>query len=185
MRSVTAERTSPQPVSLSEAKDQLGYAQADTTSDTRISRLIVAATEQFEHDTQQATTLKTITEKLPMFPLPTWRAYTRPIDSVDSITYFDSNNDVQTLDPSEYSVDLPNRKIYSAVGFDFPSTYVRWDAVTISYTAGQSIPVEISKQAILMQVDIMEELRGTTKEKDAATRAYENLVIRYMRGSYP
>jgi hypothetical protein len=57
--------------------------------------------------------------------------------------------------------------------------------VTINYTAGQSIPVEISKQAILMQVDIMEELRGTTKEKDAATRAYENLVIRYMRGSYP
>lgn len=185
MRSVTEATTTPQPVSLSEAKDQLGYAQSDTSSDTRIRRLIQAATLQWQHDTQTATTLKTIDERLPEFPLPSWRMYYRPVASVDSIMYFDENNVEQTLDPSAYSVDLPNRKIYEAVDTPWPATQFRWDAVTINYTAGEGIPTEISKQAILMQVDIMEELRGTTKEKDAAIKAYEMLAIRYGRGSYP
>ena len=44
---------------------------------------------------------------------------------------------------------------------------------------------EIAKQAILVQIDIFDELRGTTKEKDATIRLYENLVARFQRSSYP
>jgi len=185
MRSVTTDRTTPQPVSLSEAKDQLGYAQSDGSSDTRIKRVIIAATRQWEDDTQTATTPKGVTEDLPVFPPAEWRLYWRPVISVDSIMYYDEAGDQQTLSTDVYSVDLPNRKIYLNSGESWPALYDRYDAVRIAYVAGKDLQDEIAKQAILIQIDIMEELRGTTKEKDASVKLYENLVIRYERGSYP
>jgi hypothetical protein len=67
----------------------------------------------------------------------------------------------------------------------WPDFQERWDAVELTYIAGSAIVPEISKQAILVQCDIMEELRGTTKEKYATVQLYENLVARFQRSSYP
>jgi len=185
MRSVSQAFTTPMPVSLIEVKDQLGFAQGDSYSDDRLTRLIVAATEQWEHDTQSVTTVRTVTEKLPAIPVPMWRLYYRPVVSFDSLKYYDVDGNEQTLASSVYSVDLPNRQIHLSPGESWPETQDRWDAVELSYTAGAVIVPEIAKQAILVQCDVMEELRGTTKEKDATIRLYENLVARFQRSSYP
>lgn len=185
MRSVTTDNTTPQPVSLEEVKDQLGFAQGDSYSDDRLNRLIVAATEQWEHDTQSVTTTRNVTEKIAAFPVPTWRLYYRPVQSFTSIQYYDADGALQTLATSVYSVDIPNRQIHLAPDQDWPTIQARWDAIQIDYVAGVNVVPEIAKQAILVQCDIMEELRGTTKEKNATIKLYENLVARFCRSSYP
>ncbi len=185
MRSVVEAITTPQPVTLMEVKDQLGFAAGDSYSDDRLIRLIVAATEQWEHDTQSITTERVITEKLPEFPPEEWRLYYRPVPAISSIKYFDPTGSEVTLNSSVYSYDSANRQIHLAYGQSYPSVQQRWDAVTIEYTAGVPVIPEIAKQAILVQCDVMEELRGTTKEKDATIRLYENLVTRFQRSSYP
>jgi len=144
-----------------------------------------AATRQWEDDTQTQTVTNTVTENLMAWPGSEFRTYWRPLVSVTSISYFDEDGNQQTLDPSQYSVDAPNRKIYPAYGVTWPTTQERWDAIEIIYEAGSTQVPDIARQAILMQCDVMEELRGTTREKDAAIKAYEMLVTRYMRGSYP
>ncbi len=185
MRSVVEAFTTPQPVSLVEVKDQLGYAQGDSSSDDRLTRLIVAATEQWEHDTQSITSERVIHEKWPEFPEDGCRLYYRPVPSITSVKYYDPSGTEVTLPPTVYSYDAPNRKLYLANGQSFPGVQQRWDAVTIEYTAGSKVIPEICKQAILVQCDLLEELRGTTKEKDATVRLYENLVLRFQRSSYP
>jgi len=89
------------------------------------------------------------------------------------------------LATSVYSVDVPNRQIHLAPDQDWPTIQARWDAIQIDYVAGVNVVPEIAKQAILVQCDIMEELRGTTKEKNATIKLYENLVARFCRSSYP
>ena len=185
MTSVSQAVTTPQPVSLIEVKDQLGFAQGDSYSDDRLTRLIVAATEQWEHDTQSITTVRTVTENLPTIPPPTWRLYYRPVVSFTSFKYYDTAGTQQTLASSVYSIDIPNRKIHLAPDQEWPDFQERWDAIELTYIAGSAIVPEISKQAILVQCDIMEELRGTTKEKYATVQLYENLVARFQRSSYP
>ncbi len=185
MRSVVEAFTTPQPVSLVEVKAQLGYSENDSSSDDRLTRLIVAATEIWERDTQSITTERVIHEKLPEFPEDGFRLYYRPVPAITSIKYFDPSGTEVTLPPTVYSYDAPNRMLYLANGQSFPGVQSRWDAVTIEYTAGLPVIPEIAKQAILVQCDVMEELRGTTKEKDATIRLYENLVLRFQRSSYP
>ena len=182
-RSVTTSQPSSEPVSLSEAKKHLEIATADTTHDTQVTALISAARELWEHDTQTLSTSRTVTEKLNNWPDKYFQFYYSAIDSIDSITYFDSGNNSQTLSSSVYSADLANRRLLLAVDEEWPDIESRWDAVTIEYTAG--LTSKIGKQAILLQVDIMFELRGTTMHKDACVRAYEVLVDRYQRASYP
>ncbi len=185
MRSVVEAFTTPQPVSLVEVKAQLGYSENDSSSDDRLTRLIVAATEIWERDTQSITTERVIHEKLPEFPEDGFRLYYRPVPAITSIKYFDPSGTEVTLPPTVYSYDAPNRMLYLANGQSFPGVQSRWDAVTIEYTAGSKVIPEISKQAILVKIDVLEELRGTTKEKDATLKLYQNLVLRFQRSSYP
>ena len=176
----------PPPVSLAEVKDQLSWAQSDDSQNSRLSRLACSASEQWEKDTQTITTERSVTESLPAFPCsPEFRFYYRPVNLVTLVTYYDKAGSLVTMDSSSYSVDYPNGRIY----FDsIPETESRWNAVSITYDAGSlaaNVPA-IAKQAILMQVDIQEELRGLNpKDKDASINAYENIVRRYERGSYP
>lgn len=187
IRSVTRPTAVTYPVTLEEAKAQLGYAVADTSSDARLNLLIEAATRQWEDDTQSISVTGQAEEELPYLPGPDWRFYYRPEGVVDSIIYYDEDGSPQILDPSLYSVDYPNRRIFRAVDATWPTVQNRWDAVKITYGVGPKTGdlSGLAKQAILMQIDIMEELRGTTKEKDATIKAYENIVARYQRSSYP
>lgn len=175
-----------EPITLAEAKQHLSIANGDTAHDTYVSSLIAAARQQWEQDTQAYLMQRTMVWKLPglrelQFPH-------RPVTSIDSITYYDGANSQQTLATSLYDLDTANnaiRRTYLAV---WPVTLGRWDAVQITYTLGRYTLVSevdaISKQAMLLLIGYWFEQRGDMdRPNDMA--AYERLVQRHMRSSYP
>lgn len=66
-----------------------------------------------------------------IIPLP-------PLQTIDSIKYYDQAGIKQTLDPSSYIVDSVSEpaRVTPAVGTSWPSTQNRANAVEVSFTAG-------------------------------------------------
>lgn len=67
------------------------------------------------------------------------RVYRPPLQSVTSITYYDENGSLQTLDPSLYIVDTNSEpgRLHPAPGTEWPKTqHDRRNAVQIEYVAG-------------------------------------------------
>ncbi|MDW3204574.1 MAG: hypothetical protein R8L07_03445 [Alphaproteobacteria bacterium] len=92
-----------------------------------------------------------------VLPLP-------PLQSVTSITYFDSAGDEQTLATSVYSVltrGMEKGAIVPAYGQSWPATRARADAVTVTFVAGygnssDDIPAAIRAAALLLIGDLYE-----------------------------
>lgn len=188
-------KPSVEPLSLLEAKKQLEVSESDSSHDDHVMRLITSAREQFEHDTDSVLcyqTWRVKTDKLiDKMVLPK-----RPIQSITSITYFDSANTSQTLSTAIYQLDTPKRQLRLAYLQDWPQAVDRWDAWTITYRLGYSVDgrsvPSIAKQAMLLLVGHYFEnrdmlLSGTVAQNlsFSAMRAYEALVARYMRSTYP
>jgi uncharacterized phiE125 gp8 family phage protein len=81
-----------------------------------------------------------------------------PIKTISSIQYYDSTDTLQTLSSSLYQTDLVSEntppRIEPVSGQSWPSTYDRYNAVRITFTAGygatrESVPLGI-RHAILM-----------------------------------
>ncbi len=72
-----------------------------------------------------------------------------PVQSVESITYIDTNGDEQTFD--DYQFDRAGR-LKPSYGFSWPDTREQFDAVTIDYTAGESEAKPDIKLAMLLWV---------------------------------
>lgn len=184
-RSVSVADVSTEPMTLAEAKKHLEIAEADDTHDAEVSSLISAARELWEHDTQTLTTRRTVTENLPNWPDECWRFHNRPVTSITSIQYYDAANSQQTLSTDIYQLDAPNRRLLLKVDQDWPSIENRWDAITVTYVAGELTVSEIAKSAMKLKIDELFELRGMTKDKNSVQRAYEMLLQRFCRSSYP
>lgn len=96
-----------------------------------------------------------------------------PLQSVDSIKYLDSGGNLQTLDPSVYSVvaGTPGR-INPAYGKIWPVTYPQIGAVTIRFACGYgdapAVP-ENYKSAIKLLVGDLYEHREASAEKALAS----------------
>lgn len=170
-----------EPVTTTEAKKHLEISGSD--HDGHVDRLIQAAREQWEHDTQQ------------FLVSQTWRQYLdgccefrfqhRPVSAITSVTYYDSSNASQTLASSVYELDTANNRFRLKPDQDWPVTYTRWDAVTVNYTMS-GIVKEIDKQAVLLLVGFYFENRDMLmSEAMQSLRSYELLVRRFMRSSYP
>lgn len=177
-----------EPVSTTEAKSQLAIASSDTSHDTQLALLIKASREQFEHDTSWRLIEQTHSLKFRQFE--EFQFSERPIQSIDSVSYYDSGNSSQTLATTVYELDTQNEAFRLKPDQTFPATYDRWDAITIQFKVGDyddAADVEaIAKQAILLLVGHYFENRDMLMS--AAMQelvAYENLVRRYQRSSYP
>jgi len=85
-----------------------------------------------------------------------------PIQSVSSVTYWDTDNASQTLATSEYKVfkGVPGLIILDSK----PGLYDRIDAVKVTFTAGESTVPESIKTAVLQMVAHMYENRGEDEE---------------------
>lgn len=184
-RSVTVAEPTREPLRLDDAKKHLEIADADVAHDAHVLQLIVAAREQWEHDTQSLTVARNVTEKFASWPDDSFRFYYEPTSDTATVTYLDTDGNSQTLSTDVYSIDACNRRMHLKPDQDWPDVQDVWNAITVVYSAGPSSIKDIVRHAIRLQVDFMFELRGQTKEKDSVSRAYENLVARYMRGSYP
>lgn len=60
------------------------------------------------------------------------------LQSVNTIKYYDNNNDLQTLSAAEYEVDTYAQlgRIRPASGYSWPAVYPRYDAIEVNYDCG-------------------------------------------------
>jgi uncharacterized phiE125 gp8 family phage protein len=150
-------------VSLAEAKKEVEVATAITYHDDHLTRLIKAATQQAI--VRSGRQLLTATYRLTIDCFPTCYGKIAlplpPVQSVESINYYDAAGVQQTLAETVYRL-LDQREpaeICLKSGQSWPTTYDEPDAVEIDYTAGvcdtaAELPEEWEwfRQAILILV---------------------------------
>ena len=172
-----------EPVSLTEAKKHLELG-GGSEHDDQLGLLIEAARNQWEHDTSTVMVSQAWRQYLDKFQ--EFRFFNEPVSAITSVAYYDETNSVQTLSTSVYDLDVSRNAIVVRDNVLWPGTYARWDAVTINYTVGLASVPAIAKQAMLLLIGHYFENRDMLMT-DAITsmRAYENLVRRYTRSTYP
>lgn len=180
-----------EPVTVAEAKKQLEIPTSLTAHDDQLTMLIVAAREQFEHDTQYVCVTQAFEYVLDEFPadlssvvLPVF-----PISSLTSVTYMDGSTQ-QTLATSVASLDRRKRQLSLKYDQRWPTIEKQTDAVVIAFQAGyasQAAVPRLIKQAILLQVAKNFEERDMMSPHTEETfdLAYERIIRRLMRSSYP
>lgn len=160
-----------------------------------IQRLIRAATEQLEIDTERVWIAQTFEQRMLYFPENRGSILInlRPIYSVESVKYrhqVDGVSTESTLATDQYDVDLGRRRIFLSDDVsEWPDTVESNRAVTIAFTAGQpsaDCVSELAKEAILLEVgrlyfDPAQENLVNTNDG----RSYENIVRKLLRTSYP
>ena len=177
-----------EPVTLAEAKRQLFLAESDTSQDAELVSRIQAAREQWEHDTDSIMLTQTLSVTAERFAGREICLPSRPIQSITHVKYYDDSNVLQTLPTSFYSFNPTEREIELTWNATWPTTYIRWDAVVVTYVAGNTsvaaIPA-IAKQAMLLLIAYNHYGNRGDNDRPNDLRAYEALVRRYMRSSYP
>ena len=162
---------------------------SDTTHDTKLTRFIGAAREQVEADTGYALTTQTFSLSRTRFPdgdeikIPV-----RPVQSISSVTYYDANDTQQTLSTDVYGLNARRRVVYLKYNQSWPNLTERPDGITVTLVAGYgaaaNVPYEF-RQAILLQVAKWFEHRGDESKMPAHDTAYERIVKKLLRSSYP
>lgn len=177
-----------EPITLAEAKRQLFLGESDTSQDAELISRIQAAREQWEHDTDSAILTQTLSVTAEHFAGREIVLPSRPVASITSVKYYDSANAQQTLSSSLYSLDAKERTIRLNWDASWPTTYTRWDAVLVTYVAGYAsvatVPA-IAKQAMLLAITYAQYGNRGDNDRPNDQRAYEALVRRYMRSTYP
>lgn len=178
-----------EPLTTSQAKQQINWADDDTTHDDKLELAITAAREEWENNTDSATTTQTWVQTFAEFR-DGMRLGMRPVIAISGITYYDINNTQQTLSTSVYGLDVGTRQLRLKVDQDWPSTQDRWDCIEVTFTAGYGaagadVPA-IARMAMLLSLAWHFEnpdMMAIDNSKDR--QAYRNLVAQYQRSSYP
>lgn len=185
------------PLDAADMKVQLSINAAETGFDDYIETLIKVATEVVEHDTQLKLTRETWRYTMEQFEEDEFYIPLAPIASITSIQYYDSLNTLQTLSSAYYTLDgisggLPrgNSRVYLNDPYDWPYTFDREDAVQTTFVAGYgtSAPTvpESLKHALKLLVTFFFEHRGEpVADNIRMYPAYDALIARFMRSSYP
>lgn len=177
-----------EPITLAEAKRQLFLAESDTSQDAELVSRIQAAREQWEHDTDTYLLTQTLSVTLERFEEREIELNGRPIQSITHIKYYDENDTLQTFSSAKYSFNAQEQEIELKWQEQWPVTAIRWDAVTITYVAGNTslaaVPA-IAKQAMLLLITYYQYSNRGDNDRPNDLRAYEALVKRYLRSTYP
>lgn len=176
-----------EPVTLEQAKKQVELSPTDTAHDSHLQDCIKAAREQWERDTGMVCITST-------WSVTAWRLWDdielplKPIQSVSTVQYYDTGNQLQTASTDYYSLDAQARTIRLKYLQSWPDTISdRWDAVTITYVAGYTSVADVpflAKQAMKLLIGHYFENRdmiGTQFRTDA----YDSIVMRFIRDTYP
>lgn len=124
-----------EPLTLEEVKD---YLRVDTNSeDTLITSFIIAARRQVEARTYRPLITQTWLLSLDFSDISDIVEINKfPLQSVDSIKYFDIDGNIQTIDSSKYIVDI-NSNPCRVQFTDLPSTIKNQiNAMQIEFTCG-------------------------------------------------
>jgi uncharacterized phiE125 gp8 family phage protein len=177
-----------EPITVAEAKRQLFLSESDTSQDAELANRIQAAREQWEHDTDSVLFTQTLSVTSEQFGGRQIELDSRPVTSITHIKYYDPNDVLTTFSSSKYSLNAADGEIELDWAESWPVTSIRWDAITITYVVGYAtaatIPA-IAKQAMLLLIAYYHYGNRGDNDRPNDLRAYENLVRRYMRSSYP
>lgn len=183
-----------EPVTTADAKDQCEIASSVTAHDAKLDRYIAAARQQYEDDTDEILINQTWTMSGAYFPsvdtdliaLPL-----RPVSSISSITYYDTDDAQQTLATSVYGLDTARNAIYLKNDQDWPDVNGQHNGIVITFVVGHgadatSVP-ETAKQAILLQVCrwFIQDRGDEMPIAQGSQTAYDRLIRRHFRRSYP
>ena len=187
IRLTLATGPSVEPITKTECKRHLSIAESNTSHDNELDVLIESARRKLEEDTGLAVISQTYTQVFPVF-VDGLRLARSPLTAVSSITYYDSADVQQTLSTSVYGVDLTTRQIRLKSNQDWPDTYQRWDAITVTFTAGYAsaslVPANI-KHALLTLVAYYFDLDRGDNPQATSPRTYQHLIANITRATYP
>ena len=124
-------------ISLAEAKTFLRIDSDYDDDNTYITSLINVATGVVEEFTRRRLVTQTFNIFYDEFP-SFIDLQIGDVASVTHIKYYDTDNSLQTLHPSNYDVDTKIRpgRIYQSETGDFPNTYERPNAVEVEFIVG-------------------------------------------------
>ena len=150
-----------EPLSLNEVKSQIRVT--TTADDDSFRQFIAAARHRVERFLGK--TLITTTYELKLDAFETEICLPRPpIQSITEIKYIDTDGMEQTLNAADYQFDRGGR-LMASVGNSWPSSREQYDAVTITYVAGDlhaGYVEEDIKQAILLIIGASDVARENT-----------------------
>ena len=150
-----------EPLTLNEVK--LFLRVDDTTEDDLITSLITAARGLVEGHTWMPLISQTWAMQFDKdeLNLLVWNINKAPLISVSSITYYDSDNNIQTLAASSYEVDIYGSPARFRIK-TMPSVYDRMNALQLNFVCGYAnaaaVPQPI-KQALYMIIGHLYENR--------------------------
>jgi uncharacterized phiE125 gp8 family phage protein len=162
------------PITLDELKAHLHYDGSD--HDDRLEAIIEDSCVQLERATNRSLRLITWEDTQPQFYKRMWLDFP-PLNEVLEVTYYDANNEQQTLDAEDYIVSKPYLGKGSIQAIDqWPETYCRPDAVTIRFQAGyETVPNDVKR--VLLQVCGYNDCdREGTQQNFAALNRAINLI---------
>lgn len=126
-------------ISLAEAKAFLRVDSDYDDDNSYITSLIGVATNVVEQFTRRRLITQTYNIYYDEFP-PYMDLQVGNVASVTHVKYYDTDNTLQTLDTSQYDVDIrvkPGR-IYQAEDGNFPNTYERANSVEVEFVVGSA-----------------------------------------------
>ena len=179
-----------EPVTLAEARDHCEIIATDTTHDTKLNRFLQAAREKLEDDSGMACVTQTYTVSMTEFPVDgVVDIAIRPIQSITSITYYDSADAQQTLATTEYVLDTQRREVRLAYNKSWPVITPRHNGIVITLQAGfgtaANVPA-IMKQAILLLTGNAFANRDMTQNSVIQKQVdYQLLLNNLRRSTYP
>ena len=177
-----------EPITIHEAKRQLSLSPSDTSHDVMIYQKIQSAREQWEKDVGEYYIKRTVAVQLDM--LTDVQFMHRPVSSISSVVYYDASNTLQTLSTSIYQLDAARGQMRLKYDQSWPIYTTRWDAVTITYILGShddstTVPAYAKSAMLLLVANEFEQRDMMTPAYTQNQIAYERLVAKYMRSSYP
>lgn len=153
-----------EPLTLEQVRSHLRLSQTD--DDSELSTLwIPAARREIEKAIGVALITQTLRLTLDHFPLSfpghAIELPIGPVQSVASITYYDTDNVLQTVDDEDYLVETTTGRVVPAEGCTWPATFDRPGAVRVNFVAGfgdaaADVPAGL-RSAMLIQVREMYE----------------------------
>lgn len=147
---------------IADASLGAGAPSSNTTDDPYITSLIKSARERVETETGRKMCTQQWDHFLPCFPSgcrPIEVPFP-PIQTIDSIQYYDTNGTLQTLSSATYIVDKTDAYCYITLATDasWPTTQDRAQAVKINFTTGygaaSAVPEGLKSAIRLALLDI-------------------------------
>lgn len=138
-------------------KEHLKWESTDTTEDNKMQSALTRAIKMAEVYTRR------------VIDPTTWQTYLTsfydftfdiaPIAAISSVKYYDSSNNIQTLDAAKYTFINKGADSYAEMEFksDLPALYDRHEPVIVEFTAGYSTyPVDLVDIIMQQAADFFE-----------------------------